>query len=250
MEDHKTMSLFAISDLHLALQVEKPMDVFGADWKNHHDKIAHHWRNTISENDTIVISGDISWAMKLAEAADDLNFIDALPGKKVMIKGNHDYWWESYTKIKKALPESIVALQNNHYPYDNDYGIAICGTRGWQVPSQSSANDYEHDQKIFRRELHRLELSLNSAWQAGYNHPVVALHYPPIINKKPEQQLMEIMQLYNVKICLYGHLHGKDHAFAYTGCKNGIRFFFTACDYLNFKPLKIDTTIIYELFEI
>ncbi len=238
------MPLFAISDLHLSFQVEKPMDIFGTNWRNHHKKIAHYWHKYVGPEDTVIIGGDISWGMKLEEAKADLKFLGELPGKKVIIKGNHDYWWESYSKVKKYLPTHITALQNNYYPFDPQMGIAICGTRGWQFPGQSKDSDIEHDKKIFNRELHRLELSLASAWKAGFTKPIVAVHFPPLKNGMPEPMILNLMQNYNVKICLYGHLHGKDHIYAFTGNMDEVYFYFTSSDYLNFIPKKIDLSLI------
>ncbi|ACB84586.1 metallophosphoesterase [Natranaerobius thermophilus] len=248
------MKLFAISDLHLAFQVDKPMDIFGPSWENHHEKLETFWKDSVSNEDTVIIGGDISWALKLEEAKLDLDFIHSLPGKKIIFKGNHDYWWESYSKVKRVLPESIEAIQNNFFPFDREKSIAICGTRGWQVPltddksykqnNEQFSEQQEHNKKIFNRELHRLELSMNAAIDEGFENLIVTLHYPPFYKHNPCSQFAELMEKYNVKICLYGHLHGKDHENAFVGVKNNISYNFIAGDYLDFKPLKIDLSIL------
>ena len=231
--------LFAISDLHLSLGGNKPMDIFGEQWDNHHLKIRENWCNTVKDNDTVILGGDLSWALKLEETGEDFNFVHNLPGKKVLIKGNHDYWWQSYAKVNKALPESIFALQNNYFLYERD--IAICGTRGWTAPGTENFGD--HDQKIYLRELNRLELSLTDAREDGYSKIVVALHYPPFTPQGKETGFVEIMRKFGVKICLYGHLHGMEEKRVVQGDIDRIRYYFISCDYLNFSPLLLDLNV-------
>ncbi len=231
------MKLFAISDLHLAFQVDKPMDIFESSWKKHYKKIKWYWERTVMEQDTVIIGGDISWGMNLREAEEDLNFIGELPGTKVMIRGNHDYWWESISKVRKNLPDSVYAIQNDFFPLDFDNKLAICGTRGWHLLEHD--NNPEHDKKMVSRELHRLELSLQSAWNKGFHNPIVTLHYPPLYKSSPSKKFSQLMKKYLVKICIYGHLHGKDHIHAFTGTEDGITYYFTSRDYLNFRPLEI-----------
>lgn len=229
------MALFAISDLHLSLGGEKPMDIFGGEWVDHHLKIKENWEKLVSDDDTVILGGDLCWAMKLEEAQQDFNFIHGLPGRKILFKGNHDYWWQSYSKVIKALPDSMFAVQNNYLAYDN--GIALCGTRGWIVPGEYCL---EQDEKIFRREKMRLEMSLAKAQGDGFKNFIVTLHYPPFIRYEEEEGFAVIMKRYNVKICLYGHLHGADHRRAFTGERDGINYFFISSDYLDFKPLRLD----------
>ncbi|HHT47340.1 MAG TPA: serine/threonine protein phosphatase [Firmicutes bacterium] len=229
------MALFAISDLHLSLGGEKPMDIFGGEWVDHHLKIKENWEKLVSDDDTVILGGDLCWAMKLEEAQQDFNFIHGLPGRKVLFKGNHDYWWQSYSKVIKALPGSMFAVQNNYLAYDDD--IALCGTRGWIVPGEYCL---EQDEKIFRREKMRLEMSLAKAQDDGFKKFIVTLHYPPFIRYEEEEGFAVIMKRYNVKICLYGHLHGADHRRAFIGERDGINYFFISSDYLNFKPLRLD----------
>jgi len=233
------MSLFAISDLHLSLGSEKPMDIFGEHWKDHHLKLKENWEASVDADDTVILGGDLSWAMKLEEARDDFNFVHSLPGKKVIFKGNHDYWWQSYAKVNEALPESIRAVQNNYFLYDDR--IAICGTRGWMLPGGD--NFSEQDRKVYKRELGRLELSLKKAESDGYNNIIAVFHYPPFTFNREEDGFTAIMRQFNVKICLYGHLHGADHQRAFSGEKDGIRYYFASSDYLKFNPLPIDLSI-------
>lgn len=236
--------LFAISDLHLSLGADKPMDIFGEHWKGHHLKIKRHWERMVSADDTVILGGDLSWAMKLEEAEKDLYFIHSLPGRKILFKGNHDYWWQSYAQVKKALPESIYAVQNNYFLYEDN--IALCGTRGWTAPGGES--DGEHDEKIYRRELMRLKMSLTQAYNDGCRKFVVTLHYPPFTPGGEETGFIDIMKEFGVKICLYGHLHGAEEHQIVQGEKGGIRFYFVSCDFLNFKPLLIDLSIFEKIY--
>jgi predicted phosphohydrolase len=231
------VALFAISDLHLSFGVEKPMDIFGKKWEGHHFKIKENWQKVVRSHDTVILGGDLSWALKLKEADRDFDFVDRLPGTKVLFKGNHDYWWQSYAKVKKALPKSIYAVQNNFFVYESD--IALCGTRGWTFPEGNKAED----KKIYRRELIRLELSLNEAYQQGLRKYVVTLHYPPITASGEESDFVEIMKKYGVKICIYGHLHGADHEKAFMGERDGIHYYFTSSDYLDFTPLGVNLDV-------
>ena len=171
------MGLYAISDLHLGFNLDKPMDIFGDNWKDHEDKIRNNWISKITEKDTVLIAGDISWGINQKESLEDLNWIESLPGKKIISKGNHDYWWNSISKLNKMF-ENTKFIQNNFFTYE-DY--AICGTRGWICPGSDKFT--EEDTKIFKREIIRLKLSLDSAKAAGYNKFIVMLHYPPTNEK-------------------------------------------------------------------
>ncbi|NMB40626.1 MAG: serine/threonine protein phosphatase [Firmicutes bacterium] len=215
------------------------MDIFGEQWIDHHLKIEENWRRTVKDDDTVILGGDLSWALKLEEAEEDLNYIHSLPGKKVLFKGNHDYWWQSYAKVKEALPENVFAVQNNYFPYEG--GIALCGTRGWIVPG--TENFSEHDEKIYKRELNRLKLSLTEALKDGYRKFIVTLHYPPFTPWGEETGFVEIMRDFDVKICLYGHLHGVDEQKVVQGEIGPIRYYFTSCDYLQFSPIAIDVSV-------
>ena len=232
------MSLYAISDLHLSLGGEKPMDIFGERWESHHLKLQENWSRVVATDDTVILGGDLSWALKLEEAKEDLQFIHALPGKKILFRGNHDYWWKSYAKVKKALPSSLVAIQNNYYPYG---AIAICGTRGWTSPG--GENFTEQDQKIYQRELLRLEMSLEAARMDGYDQLLVTLHYPPWNARLEKTGFIQIMEEFGVRVCLYGHLHGADHKNALQGLREGIIYYFTSSDYLDFTPIPLDLSV-------
>ncbi|MFZ5967887.1 MAG: metallophosphoesterase [Bacillota bacterium] len=228
------MALYAIADLHLSLNTDKPMHVFGEQWFEHHHKIEAFWRETITEEDVTLIPGDISWAMGLDEAMVDLTWIHKLPGKKVLLRGNHDYWWGSISKMNQLF-EDIYFLQNNFFPYKN-YGV--CGTRGWICP-----NDYkfdEQDEKVYKRELLRLSLSLEAAKKMGYKDLIVMTHYPPTNDKLEDSGFTEIFENAGVKKVIYGHLHGEDSFNgALQGVRNGVAYQLVSCDYLHFKPIKI-----------
>jgi predicted phosphohydrolase len=229
------MSIFAIGDLHLSLTQDKPMDIFGEKWVNHVEKLRVNWLDQVSENDVVLLAGDHSWALKLEEAIQDLEFIGSLPGKKILVKGNHDFWWQSLSKVKQVLPSSMFLLQNNFYWVE---GVAICGTRGWVCPTD---DDFaSHDFKIYRRELLRLESSLNSAKKEWPEQDIiVVLHFHPFDNQGRPSDFVGLMQEYGVKTCVYGHLHGNSHQNAVNGTVEGISYHLVACDSINFTPLLI-----------
>lgn len=228
------MAIYAISDLHLSFSQDKPMDIFGEIWENHEKKIEKNWKRIVKETDTVLICGDHSWALKLEEAVPDLQFIGRLPGHKIMIKGNHDLWWQSLKKIKAVLPENISLVQNTHVEIA---GKCICGTRGWVSPNDDSFT--EHDLKIYRREVQRLKNSLESARKAGGKDIIVMLHYPPFNSKKEPTDFVRVMHEYGVKTCVYGHLHGLAQQNAVTGDVDGITYYMVACDYVDFTPVLI-----------
>ena len=227
------MALYAISDLHLALNVHKPMDIFGERWLNHDEKIMENWIKKITDEDTVLIAGDISWSMKAEDSKADLDWIDSLPGKKIISKGNHDYWWSSISKLN-AMYENMKFIQNNFYTY-NDY--AICGTRGWVSPDSDKFT--EKDAKIYAREAIRLRLSLESAKKLGYSKIIVMIHYPPFNEGDDESEFMKIFKEYNVEKVIYGHLHGPGRFKAKTGLINDIEYIMTSCDFIDFDPVKI-----------
>lgn len=227
------MSLYAISDLHLALNVDKPMDIFGDKWAYHHEKIKENWINKISDDDTVLIAGDISWSMNMEEGLEDLAYINMLPGRKIIVKGNHDYWWGSITKLN-SLYDNMKFIQNNFFIYE-DY--AICGTRGWT--NAESENSSGHDIKVYNRELLRLRLSLDAAVKSGYEKIIVMLHYPPTNDKFEESEFTKIFKEYNVEKVIYGHLHGYSLKNVLEGVVDGVEYIMTSCDYINFDPIKI-----------
>ncbi len=225
------MSLFAIADLHLSFGVNKPMDVFSG-WVDYVSKIKQNWLKQVKETDTVVIAGDVSWAMELNEALLDFKFIDSLPGKKILLKGNHDYYFSTKRKIDLFFLEnelkSLNFLFNNSYVYEN---FSICGTRGWVKMS----DDETFDEKILKREAGRLELSLKSAQKT----PIVFLHYPPIFNKNKSSEILNILYKFNVEYVFYGHLHGNACRFAIEGNVDKINYKLISSDYLNFNLFKI-----------
>ena len=227
------MALYAISDLHLALSTDKPMDIFGAHWTNHDEKIKNNWIEKITEDDTVLIAGDISWSMKHDDSKKDLDWIDSLPGKKIISKGNHDYWWSSISKLN-SMYNNTKFLQNNSYEY-NDY--AICGTRGWIDPSSDKFNS--KDAKIYAREQIRLRLSLDSAKNAGYTKLIVMIHYPPFGEEGKDSDFMKIFKEYQVEKVIYGHLHGPSNIKAIEGNIEGVEYIMTSCDFINFYPVRL-----------
>lgn len=227
------MALYAISDLHLAFTTDKPMDIFGEKWIKHDEKIRENWINKITDEDTVLIAGDISWSMKSSDSKADLDWINDLPGKKIISKGNHDYWWSGISKLN-SMYDNTKFLQNNFYAYE-DY--AICGSRGWIL--EGSDRFTEKDKKIFNREIIRLRLSLDKAKEEGYEKFIVMIHYPPINEKREVSAFTEIFKKYGVEKVIYGHLHGPSLATAFNGEHEGINYIITSCDYLNFDPIQI-----------
>lgn len=228
------MALYTISDLHLGFNIEKPMDIFGDKWKNHCDKIKENWISKITEEDMVLIAGDISWTLKEQDSKYDLDWIDGLPGKKIISKGNHDYWWGSISKLN-SLYENTKFLQNNFYIYE-DY--AICGTRGWICPGGDKYST--KDEKIYKREQIRLKLSLEEAKKNKFEKIIVMLHYPPTNDKFEESDLTNIIKEYNVEKVIYGHLHGPVLlGNVLDGYLDGVEYILTSADYLDFNPKRI-----------
>ena len=228
------MSLFAIADLHLSLGEDKPMDIF-AGWNDYVDRLTDNWNKLVSDDDTIVIAGDISWAMRLEQTYTDFKFIDNLTGRKIFLKGNHDYWWGTKNKIDTFLKDneldSISILFNNAYACGE---YAICGTRGWFLE-----NDTPEDIKVLNREVGRLKMSLDQAVQTGLE-PVVFLHYPPYYRGIECQEIMDVLCSYPVKKCYYGHIHGKKNfKLAFEGEYKGINFQLISCDKVGFMPVLV-----------
>ena len=229
------MSLFVMADLHLCKgNPEKTMSIFNG-WQNYQELIEKNWKELISDSDTIVLPGDISWGMSLKEAAPDFKFIEQLPGQKIVIKGNHDYWWTTNKKMEDFFAAegctSIKILNNNHYRY-GEYGI--CGTRGWvNMPGETQ------DEKVLRREVQRLETSIRSALDEGLK-PIVFLHYPPIFATNFNYDILDVLYRYKIEECYYGHIHGKSaHDLCVKNTYDGINFHLIAGDYLQFIPEKI-----------
>ena len=251
------MSIYAIGDLHLSLNKQKPMDIFGLNWKNHEQKIKENWDKTVSKDDLVLLPGDFSWEMHLKDMYEDFKFLNDLPGRKLLLKGNHDYWWTTLAKMREFIEENkfsnIDFLYNNSYLFEDRI---IAGTRGWAI------NDTENGIKMNHREEERLKISLQSGVESFGNKEIICLmHYPPIvteednldnINKKEKNIIdnqnntklkisnyVRIMKEYNVKNCLYGHLHGESHNEAFEGVIENINFKLVSCDYLNFNLYKL-----------
>lgn len=227
------MALFAISDLHLDVTGNKPMGVFGYSWVEHDKKIRKNWIENITKEDTVLVAGDISWSMNIKSGFGDLEWISNLPGTKIMVKGNHDYWWGSITNLNN-LYKDMNFIQNNFFSYE-DY--AICGTRGWVCPE--SENFSAHDKKIYNRELLRMKNSLNSAVKAGYKKFIAMIHYPPIGEKFMCSDFKCIFEKYGVEKVVYGHLHGESLLKSITGVVDGVDYILTSADYIDFNPIRI-----------
>lgn len=228
------MSLYAIGDLHFSTAVNKPMNIFGDNWDNHEEKIINSWKSKVNEEDTVLIVGDTSWAINMNEAEEDLNIIHNLPGKKIYVKGNHDYWWTTVAKLNK-LYDDMSFLQNNFYQYEE---YAICGTRGWICPNDVKFT--EEDEKIYKREAHRLKLSLDAAKKAGFKKIIVITHYPPTNDKLDPSLFTEIYESYGVEKVVYGHLHGKESfKMGLKGIRNEVEYNLVSCDYVDFNLIKI-----------
>lgn len=234
------MSIYAIADLHLSFNENKPMDIFGDNWVGHEEKIKKDWIEKVTDNDVVILPGDFSWSMHLEETKKDFEYLNSLPGKKLLLKGNHDYWWSTITKMRKFIEENkfknIDFVYNNSYEFEN---YIITGTRGW------STTEEDKDEKIIKRELARLETSIQDGIQKYGNEKeiIVCMHYPPITNAKiirhEEAEFVEVMKKYNVKKCLYGHLHSTSIKDAIEGELEGIEFKLVSADGLDFKLYKV-----------
>lgn len=227
------MSLFVIGDLHLSLGAGKPMDVFGGAWTGYMDKLARGL-SIIGPEDTTVLCGDLSWGMDLDSALEDFRYIDRIPGRKILLKGNHDYWWTTARKFYAMCQtngfEKMELLHNNCFFYEN---IALCGTRGWFYEEDKNGT---HDEKVFRREMMRLEASLKAA---GEREKYCFLHYPPRYRGYECQELIELLERYEVRECCYGHLHSESHKLAVQGLHGGVDYRMVSADYLGFRPLRL-----------
>ncbi len=231
------MAIFAIADFHLSFNpnIDKPMDIYGPSWENHAERLKENWNKTITKDDTVIIPGDISWALRPDEVLPDLAWIhENLPGKKIFIKGNHDLWWQSVSKLNK-LYDDMFFLQNT---YAEAEGYAICGTRGWNCPGTQDFT--EEDAKIYRRETLRLEMSLEAAKNAGFTGIIGAIHYPPTDERHQESEFTRLFEKYGVKLVLYGHLHGKDvWPKGLQGQMNGVEYRLISLDYLEAEPVNV-----------
>jgi uncharacterized protein len=229
--------LWTISDLHLSFAQPKPMDIFGDRWRDHPARIAAAWRALVADGDLVLLGGDISWAMRLSEALPDLRWIDALPGQKAMIKGNHDYWWDRVGPLRPHMPPSITPLEASAARFGD---VVVCGTRGWITP-ETPGFDSSTDTRVYQRELGRLDRALDAAQAlAEGTWPIVVLiHYPPFLNGQPTA-FAERIAAAGAAACIYGHLHRPhDWAQAIQGRVDGVFYQLTACDYLGFTPVAV-----------
>lgn len=226
------MALFVLGDTHLSLGSSKPMDVFGGAWVDYMEKLKVGFQ-VLREEDTLVLCGDISWGMSLQEAKADFAFLNMLPGKKVLLKGNHDYWWETVSKMNRFFEgegwSTFQFLHNNCVLYKD---VALCGTRGWFLDMDGN----EHNEKMMRRELIRLEVSLKAA---GDREKICFLHYPPLYPGYRCQEILDLLEQYQVKQCYYGHLHGRSTRAAFEGVSQNVEFMLVSADHLAFVPKKI-----------
>ena len=228
------MAIYAISDLHLSFGNNKPMDIFGVNWENHTEKIKTDWLKKVKNDDLVLLPGDFSWAMYLQDTYQDFEYLHNLPGKKLLLKGNHDYWWTTKRKMETYFEEngfkSLNILHNNHFQYES-YGI--CGTRGWvNMPDEPA------DAKVLAREAQRLEVSIQSAVNAGLE-PIVFMHYPPIFGGSFNYDILDVLYRYKIKRCYYGHIHDKGHSVGIKGTYDDIFFSMISGDYLQFIPEKV-----------
>jgi predicted phosphohydrolase len=228
------MSLFAIADLHLSLSSSKPMDVFTG-WEDYLIKLEKNWRSAVGGDDTVVLPGDISWAMSMDEAVEDFKYLHSLPGRKIILKGNHDYWWTTMRKMDAFLADySLDSISILHNSAIVAGGVCICGTRGWFYDEAEAA-----DKKVLLREACRLETSIAEGEKTGLE-TVVFLHYPPLYGGFVCREIMEVLIRHKIKRCYYGHLHGRAATMAFEGVQEGIAFRLISADHLGFSPLAID----------
>lgn len=225
------MSLFAIADTHLSFGTDKPMDTFEG-WQNYTQKLETNWNKVVAENDDVLIAGDISWAMNFDELVADFQFLEKLNGNKIILKGNHDYWWNTVSKMNKFLLENefktIKFLYNNSYDCE---GVSVCGTRGWMLE-----NEDEDNERILLREIGRLKRSLDSAQN---EQKIVFLHYPPVSQNSCCNRIVDVLNEYGIKKCFFGHLHGEAAKYVLEGNINGIDYRLISCDRLKFTPYLI-----------
>ena len=230
------MKIYAISDLHISTNTDKPMEIFGGNWVGYMEKIRADWQAKVSEDDLVLIGGDISWAMNLNDAIEDIKTLQGLNGKKILIKGNHDYWWSAISRVRESLPENIYALQNDAIRFD---GVVICGSRLWSVPGSPDFN--EQDNKIYLREAERLKLSLKSAQKLVQDGDklIALIHYPPFNVKREPTLFTSLFEEYNVNAVIYGHLHGKSVRADKLVKLNGIDYYLTSCDQVDNKLTEV-----------
>lgn len=230
------MRIFAISDLHLSTTAPKPMDIFGTGWTDYMEKIIADWKEKVTADDVVLIAGDISWAMQLEDALIDLNLLKDLPGKKVFIRGNHDYWWKSLSKIRQSLPPDFYVLQNDCLRLSN---LLILGSRGWTV--EGTPDFTEEDKKLYLRERERLRLALNcmQKMRTPEDKVIAMIHFPPFNVRRDDSLYTDLFKEYGVDAVVYGHLHGKDCKADKKVFKDGITYYLTSCDLVKNQLVEI-----------
>lgn len=230
------MAIYVIADLHLSFSQDKPMSIFGENWEGHSEKIKNNWISKVKPEDTVVLPGDFSWAMYLQDTYKDFEYLNSLPGKKLLLKGNHDYWWTTVTNMRNFLEEN--KFKNIDFIYNNSYLVEnkiLTGTRGWNLL------DTENSNKMIKRESIRLQLAIEDGIKkyGDDKEIIVFMHYPPISNTNKKSDFLKILKQYDIKRCYYGHLHGKSHQDAVEGIVDGIEFKLISADYLNFDVIKV-----------
>ena len=230
------MAIYVIADLHLSFSQDKPMSIFGENWEGHSEKIKNNWISKVKPEDTVVLPGDFSWAMYLQDTYKDFEYLNSLPGKKLLLKGNHDYWWTTVTNMRNFLEEN--KFKNIDFIYNNSYLVEnkiLTGTRGWNLL------DTENSSKMIKRESIRLQLAIEDGIKkyGDDKEIIVFMHYPPISYANKNSEFVKILKQYNIKTCYYGHLHGKSHQDAVEGIVDGIEFKLISADYLNFDVIKV-----------
>lgn len=230
------MKVYAISDLHLSIFNPKPMNIFGEVWDNYIENIMASWNDLVADEDIVLLSGDLSWAMTMDKAILDINFIGDLKGKKIILRGNHDYWWKSISNLRSILPKDMYAIQNDCLKFDN---ILICGTRGWTTPE--GKNQSADDKKIYDREVIRMRLSLESMTRLRKEGDIVIVmvHYPPFNSKLDNSPFVELFNEFKVDKVVYGHLHGKEGRVCKETTINNIKYYLTSCDIVENKLVEI-----------
>lgn len=230
------MKVFSISDLHLSLNSNKPMDIFGPVWEDSFEKIKDDWNKKVSDCDVVLLCGDLSWAMKLEDAIADINELDHLNGKKILLKGNHDYWWQGISALRSVLPKNFYALQNDAIKIEN---YVFCGTRGWIIPEGKF--DTEENRKIFSREVERLKLSLDAMQRIKDENDIVVclMHYPPFLQNEESTKFTDLIESYGVSAVVFGHIHKNLSGYKFKTTKNGVTYFLSSCDLLENKLIEI-----------
>jgi len=228
------MRIFAIGDTHLSHARPKPMDVFGPQWRHHDERIRDNWNAEACDDDLLLIAGDVSWATHLEDVLPDFAFLADLRGRKLLLKGNHDYWWTSLSRLRKLAPENIDFLQNDACLSG---GVAIAGARGWTLPGAGA--DEPDDRRLFERELQRLQLSLDAARRLEHQYLVVMTHFPPLRSLAEATPVTELIEQAGASVCVYGHLHGDDIVTAAQGTRNGIDYRLVSADAVDFRPRQI-----------